>query len=129
MQIDDKLLNKVSEQAKASPRLRMNYNLHDSLDAPAQRLINAVEPGTKFQIHRHQNTSASTFVIRGRVDVLFWNDDKKIIARYKLDPKNGVYGVNIPKNTWHSMEVLESSVIFEVKDGPYHPLSEEDILK
>ena len=129
MQIDDKLLNKVSEQAKASPRLRMNYNLHDSLDALAQRLINAVEPGTKFQIHRHQNTSASTFVIRGRVDVLFWNDYIEIIARYKLDPKNGAYGVNIPKNTWHSLEVLEPSVIFEVKDGPYRPLTDKDILK
>ena len=69
MLIDDNLLNIVSEQAKASPRLRMNYNLHDSLDAPAQRLINAVEPGTKFQIHRHQNSSASTFIIRGKVDV------------------------------------------------------------
>ena len=65
MLIDDKLLDKISEEAKNSPRLRMNLNLHDSLEAPAQRLINAVEPGTKFQIHRHQNTSASTFVIRG----------------------------------------------------------------
>ena len=129
MLIDDNLLNIVSEQAKASPRLRMNYNLHDSLDAPAQRLINAVEPGTKFQIHRHQNSSASTFVIRGKVDVLIWNDNKEIMARYNLDPKNGVYGVNIPKNTWHSLEVLEPSVIFEVKDGPYRPLSDEDILK
>lgn len=129
MLIDDKFLNKVAEEAKANPRLRMNYNLHDSLEAPSQRLINAVEPGTKFQIHRHQNTSASTFVIRGRVDVLFWSDNKEIIARYKLDPKNGVYGVNIPKNTWHSLDVLEPSVIFEVKDGPYHPLSEEDNLK
>ena len=129
MLIDDTFLDSVSEQAKASPRLRMNYNLHDSLDAPAQRLINAMEPGTKFQIHRHQNTSASTFVIRGRVDVLFWNDNKEIISRYCLDPKNGVYGVNIPKNTWHSLEVLEPSVIFEVKDGPYRPLGEEDILK
>ena len=129
MLIVDELLDKVAEQAKANPRLRMNYNLHESLEAPAQRLINVVEPGTKFQIHRHQNTSASTFVIRGRVDVLFWNDNKEIIARYKLDPKNGVYGVNIPKNTWHSLEVLEPSVIFEVKDGPYRPLDEEDILK
>ena len=84
MLIDDNLLNIVSEQAKASPRLRMNYNLHDSLDAPAQRLINAVEPGTKFQIHRHQNSSASTFVIRGKVDVLIWNDNKEIMARYNL---------------------------------------------
>ena len=129
MLIDDNLLNKVSEEAKASPRLRMNLNLHDSLEAPAQRLINAVEPGTKFQIHRHQNTSASTFVIRGRVDILFWNDNKEVIARYHLDPKNGVYGVNIPKNTWHSLEVLEPSVVFEVKDGPYRPLSDEDILR
>jgi cupin fold WbuC family metalloprotein len=129
MLIDDKLLDTVSEQAKASPRLRKNYNLHESWDDKVQRMFNAMEPGTKFQIHRHQNTSASTFVIRGRVDVLFWNDDKEVIARYKLDPKNWVYGVNIPKNTWHSLEVLEPSVIFEVKDGPYRPLGEEDILK
>ena len=107
----------------------MNYNLHDSLEEPAQRLINAVEPGTKFQIHRHRNTSAFTFVFRGRVDVLIWNDNKEVIARYKLDPKNGFYRVNIPKITWHSLEVLEPSVIFEVKDGPFRPLVEEDVLK
>ena len=107
MLIDDTFLDSVSEQAKASPRLRMNYNLHDSLEAPAQRLINAVEPGTKFQIHRHQNTSASTFVIRGRVDVLFWSDNKEIIARYSLDPKNGVYGVNIPNGFCNAMRAEE----------------------
>ena len=129
MLIDEQFLDGIRVQAQASPRLRMNYNLHESLDAPAQRLINVVEPGTKFQIHRHQNTSASTFVIRGRVDILFWNDNKEIIARYNLDPKKGLYGVNVPKNTWHSLEVLEPSVIFEVKDGPYSPLSDEDILK
>lgn len=129
MLIDDKFLDKISLQAKASPRLRMNYNLHESLDAPAQRLINVVEPGTKFQIHRHQTTDATVFLIRGCVDLIFWNDAKEQIEKFHINPNQGVYGVHIPKGMWHSIEVVEPSVIFEVKDGPYRPLDEVDILK
>lgn len=128
MIIDDKLLNKVAEQAKASERLRMNCNLHDSLDAKAQRLLNALEVGTILPIHRHPHTAETYILLRGRIDVMFYNDFGTEIERFVLDPRNGDYGVHIPKGQWHTLEVKESSVILEVKDGPYTPLSSDDIL-
>lgn len=129
MIINEELLDKITAEAKASPRLRMNYNLHDSLDAKAQRLFNAMEPGTILPIHRHPNTSETYLVVRGRLRVMFYNDDKEIIEEHEVDPLKGVYGVHIPKNQWHTLEVLESgTVIFEVKDGPYAPLAKEDML-
>lgn len=130
MIIDEKLLDGVTEKAKASERLRMNYNLHDSLDAKAQRLLNALEPGTILPIHRHPHTAETYILLRGRIDVIFYDGEGNEIQRFHTDPKNGNYGVHIPANQWHTVEVLESgSVIFEVKDGPYMPLAPEDLLK
>ena len=78
MIIDNTLLDQVTQQAKMSPRLRMNYNLHDSLDSKAQRLFNALEPGTELPVHRHLHTSETYIVVRGRMNVLFYNDDKQL---------------------------------------------------
>lgn len=129
MQIDKQLLDQVTAEAKASERLRMNYNFHESLDAPSQRLLNALEPGTVLPIHRHMHTSETYVVLRGRLNVDFYNDDRQVTDHYELDPEAGVYGVNIPRGQWHTIEVLCSgTVIFEVKDGPYKPLSPDDIL-
>jgi len=129
MIIDNNLLDKVTAEAKGSPRLRMNYNLHDSLDAKAQRLLNALEPGTVLPIHRHQHTAESYFLIRGRVTVLFYNEDRVLTERFDLNPLVGNYGVQIPAGQWHTLKVLESgSVIFEVKDGPYMPSAPEDMM-
>ena len=44
--ITEGLLDKVTDQAKENSRLRMNYNFHDSMDAPIHRMLNALEPGT-----------------------------------------------------------------------------------
>ena len=128
--IDDNLLDKVTEQAKASERLRMNYNLHDSLEAKAQRLLNALEPGTILPVHRHRHTAETYIVLRGSMKVLFYNDDKVLTNECVVNPSEKVYGVHIPTGQWHTLEVLESgTVIFEVKDGPYAPFQPEDILK
>ena len=130
MIIDKKLLDEVSRKAKESDRLRMNFNLHDSLDAKAQRLLNALEMGTDLPIHRHTKTSETYFLVRGRINVMFYNDNKEETESFSLDPLNGSYGVHIPAGQWHTLEVLESdSVIFEVKDGPYAPLDQTDILR
>ena len=127
--IDTELLDETSKRAKESERLRMNYNFHESLDAPAQRLLNALEPGTFLPIHRHQHTAETYILLRGKIRVLFYNDKREIIEEKVLDPLEGIYGVNIPKKTWHTLEVLEKeSVLFEVKDGPYTPLQETDTL-
>ena len=129
MLINKQLLDTVSQQATESPRLRMNYNFHDSLEAKAQRLLNAVQPGTELAVHRHQETDETYLVIRGSIKVLFYNDDKEVTGEFVLDPKTEVYGIHIPEGQWHTLEVLEEdTVIFEVKDGPYKVLSEEDVL-
>lgn len=128
MIINDGLLDRVEGEAAESPRLRMNYNFHESLDAKAQRLINVLLPGTILPIHRHRHTAETYVLLRGRMFVVFYNDLGAQTERYLLDPTIGNYGVNIPAGQWHGIEVIEPSAIFEVKDGPYMPLSPEDTL-
>lgn len=128
MIINEELLDKVTAEAEASPRLRMNYNLHDSLDAKAQRLINVLLPGTPLPIHRHRHTAETYVLLRGRIFVVFYDDMGGQIERHLLDPAIGNYGVQIPKGQWHTVEVIEPSAILEVKDGPYMPLTPEDIM-
>lgn len=128
MIIDDNLLDRVEEEAENSPRLRMNFNLHDSLDAKAQRLINVLLPGTPLPIHRHRHTAETYVLLRGKMFVVFYNDLGAQTDRFLLDPHTGNYGVQIPAGQWHSVEVIESSAILEVKDGPYLPLQPEDTL-
>ena len=128
--IDIQLLNEVSEKAKASPRLRMNYNFHQSLDDKCHRMLNALEPGTEIPIHRHPSKDESFVVLRGKVKVTTYNDDGSIIDSIVLDSKVGQFGVDIPKNVWHTLESLESdSVIFECKEGPFVPHEVEGVLK
>lgn len=129
MVIDNDLLNEISAKAKLNERLRMNYNLHDSLDAKAQRLLNALEPGTNLPIHRHQYTAETYILLRGKIRVEFYTEEGDVVEKIVLDPLLGKYGVNIPARQWHTLEVLETgTVIFEVKDGPYTPLNTNDML-
>ena len=129
MIIDDSLINKVTAEAETSPRLRMNFNLHESLDAKAQRLINVLLPGTELPVHRHRHTAETYVVLRGRMFVVFYNGLGGQTERYLLDPKCGNYGVQIPKGQWHTVEVLDPTAILEVKDGPYMPLEAGDLLE
>jgi cupin fold WbuC family metalloprotein len=129
MIIDNKLLDEVSAKAKTSPRLRMNYNFHESLDSKAQRLLNALEPGTILPIHRHQHTAETYVLLRGKIEVQFYDETGAQTESFKLDPLKGNYGVQIPKGQWHTLVVVEPSVIFEVKDGPYTPISPEDTME
>ena len=120
MVIDAPLLNQVSAQAKASPRLRMNHNFHQSLEDKCHRFLNAVEPGTVVPIHRHPTKDESFVILRGKVRVTTHNDDGSILEDVVLSQESGNYGVDIPKNVWHKLESLESgSVIFECKEGPF----------
>lgn len=118
--IDEKLLNEVSTQAKESPRLRMNYNFHGSLQDKCHRMLNAVEPGTDIPIHRHPTKDESFVVLRGKVRSTTYNDDGSVIESVVLCAEEGRYGVDIPKGVWHKLESLESgSVVFECKEGPF----------
>ena len=129
MVIDDKVLDGLSAQAKDSPRLRMNLNFHQSLDDKCHRFLNAVEPGADIPIHRHPNKEESFVVLRGKIRITTYNDDGSIIEDLILSPTEGRYGVNIGKNVWHTIEALESSVIFECKEGPFVPHEKEGILE
>lgn len=128
MIINKELLDEVTKKAEESPRLRMNYNLHESLDSKAQRLINVLLPGTLIPVHRHKHTAETYVLLRGKMFVIFYDSLGVQTERYLLDPSVGNYGVQIPKGQWHGVEVIEPSAIFEVKDGPYTPIQNEDIL-
>ena len=128
--IDTTLLDKVSAEAKESPRLRMNYNFHKSLDEKCHRFLNAVEPRTKVEIHRHPTKDESFVLLRGRVRVNTYNDDGTVSGSVMLCPEEELYGVDIPKGVWHKLESLESgSVVFECKEGPFVPHEEEGVLR
>ena len=118
--IDEQLLNEVGAQAKESPRLRMNFNFHQSLDEKCHRFLNAVEPGTEVPIHKHPTKDETFVILRGKVRVTTHRGDGSIIEDVVLSQESGNYGVDIPKNVWHKLESLEpGSVIFECKEGPF----------
>ena len=128
--INKELLDSVSEKAKVSPRLRMNYNFHLSLDEKCHRFLNAVEPGTIVPIHKHPTKDETFVILRGKVKVTTHSDDGAVIDSVLLCPDNGQYGVNIPKGVWHTLESLEAgSVIFECKEGPFVEHEVDGILE
>ena len=123
------LLDDLTAQAKASPRLRMNYDLRNTPDDQSQRMLNALEPGTVMPIHRHRDTSETVVVLRGKVKWLYYNDKGEIIDSILVAPNSNLVGLSIPKGQWHSLECLESgSVILETKDGAWEAMKEEDVL-
>ena len=125
------LLDSLTEQAKASPRLRMNLDLRNSADDQSQRMLNAIEPGSPLPIHRHRKSSETVVCLRGRLIEEFYDDlERTCTDRIELSPNGPVVALNIPAGQWHTVRSLESgTVIMEVKDGPYEPLSDVDILK
>ena len=127
--IDDELISSVAEQAKQSPRLRMNYNFHESLDDKCHRFLNVLMPGTQIAVHHHP-TKAETFVIlKGKVKVSTYNDDGEILESCVISHESGTYGVDIPKNVWHGVECLEPSVLLECKEGPFVEHEVDGILE
>lgn len=131
MKITQALLDKLTEEAKASPRLRMNYDLRNSENDQSQRMLNAIEPGSPLPIHRHQKTSETVVCLRGRLVEEYYDELERICTeRIELSPNGPVVALNIPAGQWHTVRSLESgTVILEMKNGPYEPISPEDILK
>ena len=122
MQIDDKLLDELLAEAAQSPRLRMNRDLRNTPADQSQRMLNALLPGTVLPIHRHEETSETVVIMRGKMDEVFYDGEHgSEIARFTLDVRLGHYGMSIPRGMWHSVEVREPTVIVEMKDGPYVP--------
>lgn len=131
MIIDKKLLDELSNQAKGSSRLRMNYDLRNTIEDQSQRMLNAIEPGSFLPIHRHQKSSETVVCLRGRLVWEFYDEiEKKCTERIELSHNGPVVALNVPKGQWHTVKSLESgSVIMEFKDGPYEPQSSIDVLK
>ena len=130
MRIDSTLLDTLTAQAKASPRLRMNLDLRNSPADQSQRMLNAMEPGTVMPIHRHRNSSEVVVVLRGKVKWLYYNDQGELTDTFIVAPSSDLVGLSVPKGQWHSLECLEpGTVILESKDGAYEPMGEEDVMK
>jgi cupin fold WbuC family metalloprotein len=131
MKITQALLDNLSELAKESPRLRMNYDLRDSERDTSQRMLNAIEPGSPLPIHRHQKSSETVVCLRGRLVEEYYDGQKRVCTEtIELSPDGPVVALNIPAGQWHTVRALESgTIILEIKNGAYEPLSEVDILE
>ena len=139
IQIDKQLIRELFDKAVVNPRLRMNFDLRTSSDDGGQRMLNALMPGTVVPIHRHPMSNESVICLSGKlVEIIYEEEDItkdfpmgmdaqdipsgkrfKESARYMLDPSLGNFGCVVPAGAWHTVEVLEPSVIFEAKDGKY----------
>ena len=131
MKITQAILDELTAQAKASPRLRMNRDLRNSAEDQSQRMLNAIEPGSPMPIHRHQKTSETIVILRGRLVEEYYDELERICTdAIELAPSGPVVALNIPAGQWHTLRALESgTVILEMKDGAYEPIGPEDILE
>ena len=127
MVIDNEILDGLTAKAKENPRLRCNLDMRNSADDQSQRMLNALEPGTVMPIHRHKTTSETCICIRGHFEEYFYDENGNLTDTIDMVPGGVV--LNIEKGQWHSLKCLESgSVLYESKDGPYHPLEEDEIF-
>lgn len=131
MKITQAILDDLTAKAKASPRRRMNLDLRNGVEDQSQRMLNAIEPDSVVPIHRHQKSSETVVCLRGRLVEEFYDELERICTdAVELTPNGQTVALNIPAGQWHTLCSLESgSVILEMKDGKFEPLSDVDILK
>lgn len=130
--VSKELLDELSKKALESPRKRLNHNFHDDLSDPINRMLNAFEPGTYIQPHKHENPDKREvfIVLRGSLVVVFFDNSGTPIDFILLDLEKENFAVEIPAGAWHSLFALESgTVVYEVKDGPYFPISDKNFAK
>lgn len=125
MIFDKIFLDELLEKATVSERLRQNFDLRNSSADTSQRMLNALQPETKVPIHRHEDTSETVICVCGKLEEIFYepvngdNTEFRETSRILLCPDEGKFGMQIPAGLWHSINVIEPSVIFEAKDGAY----------
>lgn len=130
MIIDQKLMDELSAQAKANPRLRQSLDLRTTPEDKSQRMLNALEPGTIMPIHRHRNSSETMVMVRGSLMEYLYDEEGNLTHKILMHPNTENAVIQIEKGQWHSLECLESdTIIFETKDGAYEPLVDSDILQ
>ena len=119
----------LTAQAQSSPRLRMHYDLRDSVDDESQRMLNAIEPGTVIPVHRHTGTSEDVVVLRGRAEELFFDGQGNETGHWLLVPGSDTPAIHVPRGQYHTCRSLESgTVIIEFKNTKYDPETTEDFL-
>lgn len=129
MVITKEILDELTAKAKENPRLRCNLDMRNSADDQSQRMLNALEPGTVMPIHRHHFSSETVVMLRGKIEWVFYDDSGKETERVTLDANGEPRMLNVERDRWHSLTCLQSgSVLFECKDGPYHPLEPDEIM-
>ena len=119
MRIDKQLIKSLFEQAKENPRLRQNLDLRTSAEDSSQRMLNALLPGTEVAVHKHPMSNENVILLVGKMDEIICDAEGKEVERIHLDPSTGNFGCVVPADTWHTVEVIEPSVIYEGKDGKY----------
>ncbi|RGR03115.1 MULTISPECIES: WbuC family cupin fold metalloprotein [Bacteroides] len=119
IEINKNLISELFDKALTNPRLRQNYDLRTSPDDGGQRMLNALMPGTQVSIHRHPNSNENVLLICGKLIEIVYDNDSNEVERIHLDPSVGNFGCVVPAGAWHIVEVLEPSIIYEVKDGKY----------
>ena len=130
MIINNKVLEDLSQKAKLSSRLRLNMDLRNTPEDLSQRMLNALEPGTIMPIHRHHDSTETVVIIRGKIQWVFCDDNGNETESVTLDANGEPRMLNVERDRWHTLVCLESgSVLFEAKDGPYHPLEEDEIME
>lgn len=130
MLLTQEVLDSVSQKAKESPRLRMNFNVHTFIEDKVHRMFNAMEPGTIVPIHRHQASDETMVMLRGSLRVNLYDSSGDIIESHIIKANSSVFGIDIKTGIYHDVEVLEEgTVMLEIKEGPYEPLKQEDILE
>ena len=118
IEINRKLISELFAKALLNPRFRQNYDLRNP-DDNGQRMLNALMPGTDVPIHRHTQSNETVILLCGKIIEILYDDTGNETERFHLDPTLGNFGCVIPAGVWHSVDVLEPSVIFEAKDGRY----------
>ena len=123
MFFDNDFINTLLAQAKESSRLRQHYDLRNSAADTSQRMLNALLPGTEVPVHRHEETAETVVCLVGKLEEIFYEEvgdgTFREISHQQLSPHEGLYGMQIPAGVWHTVHVIEPSVIFEAKDGAY----------
>ncbi len=127
--INEELINSVVGQAKQSPRLRMNYNFHQTLDDKCHRFLNCLELGTFIPVHHHPDKDETFVILKGKVRVTTYNDAGAVLSSCVICQESGNYGVDIPKNVWHGLECLTPAVLLECKAGPFVEHEADGILE
>lgn len=129
MKITKELLDDLSNKACESPRLRTNLDLRNNEDDTSQRMLNALQIGTIVPIHRHRQSSETLIVIRGAIKETYFDEEGNVTETIVVSANGPIYGINIPKGQWHTLEALEpDTIIIETKNGKYEPTCPEDIM-